>query len=151
MASLRRSFAPLAAGWATGAAVAVLDNGLASMPGGRMVAKAVLMVGVAATAGRSRSQGMRNAAAGMVGALAGSMGYRMGTRLAGGVVAHDTAELVEETQKAVTTGNEGMGALLTGGMGALLTGPQDAPNVPTTVYDYETALRNIGAEDDDDA
>ena len=113
-----------------------------------MVAKAVLMVGVAATAGRSRSQGMRNAAAGMVGALAGSMGYRMGTRLAGGVVAHDTAELVEETQKAVTTGNEGMGALLTGGMGALLTG-QDAPNVPTTVYDYETALRNIGDDDDD--
>lgn len=136
---LKRTLIPFAAGFATSMAAAVLDAGMASYPKLRNVVK---VAGAVAIAFFGRRHPVASAAA--IGALAGSSGYALGTRLAGGMIARTPEEAVKGLGEMNETYPE-MGALLSGGVGALLTG---APDVPNVVGNYQVALDNMADDDD---
>jgi hypothetical protein len=118
---------------------AVLDSALASYPMVRQVAK---VGGAVAIAVFGRRHPIASAAA--IGALAGSQGYTLGTKLAGGMIAHTPAEAVKGLGEMTQTYPE-LGALLSGGVGALLSGPDDIDQV---ARNYGTALSNMSDNDD---
>ncbi len=138
---LKSTFVPYAVGFVTSMVASFIDNKAASMPVVRDIGKIALSVGIAAFVGRKHPI----AAASAISALAASTGYALGTKIQGGMVAHDTAGAVKGLAE-MSTVNPGIGALLNGGMGALLNGPT---SLPQGVTDYEQALRNMGDGEDD--
>ncbi len=141
MGAIKSTFVPYAVGFVTSVAASFIDSKLSSMPIVRDLSKVVASVGIAIV---GRRHPIASAAA--IGSLAGSTGYALGTKLLGGMVAHDTAGAVKGLAE-MSRVNPGIGALLNGGIGALLNGPT---NVPQGVSDYEHALRNMSGSDDDD-
>ncbi len=127
-------FVPFAAGFIASMAAAGIDKMLATSPKMASLAKvgAAFLIGFA---GRRYPR----ASVAAIGALAGSIGYPLGVRLAGGMVAATPQQAVQGLGSMARTYPQ-MGALLSGGMGALLS---DAPsNLPAVASDYMTALRN---------
>ncbi len=135
----RRVFVPYAAGFITSVATAVLDASLSNYPMVRQLSK---VGGAVAIAIFGRRHPIASAAA--IGALAGSQGTVLGTRLAGGMHATTPAEAVKGLAEMQQTYPE-LGALLTGGVGALLNGPED---VDQAAVNYATALNNMADQDD---
>lgn len=138
---LRMAFVPYATGLATAAASAMLDSGLAQWPIVTHLVKVTGAVGIAAFFGRKHPL----VASAAIGALGASQGYPLVTKLAGGMFAHTPAQAVKGLGEMSDSYPE-MGALLQGGLGALLSGPSD---VPVTASNYQTALMNMGDDDDD--
>lgn len=132
-----------AAGFVTSLATAVIDTALANYPAVKQIAKvggAVLIAFV----GRRR---FPMAATAAIASLAGSQGYALGTKLAGGFIAQSPAQATKGLGEMAQVYPE-MGALLTGGIGALLTGMSGVPNQADVVGNYETALSNMADDDD---
>jgi len=142
--NVKHTFKLLVAGFAAGGAAAFLDKLLSGKsPMLANLAKVGVAVVVAAVGGRKYPA----AAAAAVGALSGSVGYAMVTRMGGGIVAHTPAGAVKGLAEMSDDYPE-MGALLQGGLGALLEG-DDFDGLPSTVDNYETALQNMADGDDD--
>jgi hypothetical protein len=134
---IRRTFVPYAVGFITSGLAAVLDTGLANYPMAKRLAK---VVGCLVIAKMVRNQITATAA---IASLAASEGYTLGTRLAGGMVAHSPAQAVGGLGEMAGSYPE-LGALLNGGIGALLNG---VPDVDTAVVNYATALNNMADDD----
>jgi hypothetical protein len=140
---IQRVLVPYAAGFLASGAIAILDTGLASYP----VVKQVVKVGAAfAIAMFGRRYPTASIAA--IASLAGSQGYTVGTKLAGGFIAQSPAAAVKGLADMSRTYPE-MGALLSGGVGALLNGMGDPSNPDSVVTNYATALNNMAESDDD--
>jgi hypothetical protein len=135
-----RVMTPFAVGFVTSMAAAGIDTVLSKSPKLAQLAK----VGGAfliAFAGRRYP----TASIAAIASLAGSMGYPLGVKLAGGLVATSPAQAVAGLGAMSRTYPQ-MGALLSGGIGALLS---DAPsNLPTVASNYMMALRNNVTDDD---
>lgn len=139
---LQRVFVPYAAGFVTGGLASVVDAGLANYP----VIKGVSKIGLAfAVAFMGRRYPTASTAA--IAALAASQGYPLGTKLAGGMIAHNPAQAVKGLGEMAQSYPE-MGALLSGGVGALLSGMGAPSNLPSVVSNYQTALDNMAGDDD---
>jgi hypothetical protein len=139
----KRVLVPYAAGFLASGAIAVLDTGLANYP----MVKNVVKVGAAfliAIAGRRYP----TASVAAIASLAGSQGYAMGTKFAGGFIAQTPAQAVKGLGDMSRSYPE-MGALLTGGVGALLNGMGDPSDPAGVVNNYATAMRNMAESDDD--
>jgi hypothetical protein len=140
---LKRVLVPYAAGFIASGAIAILDTGLVKYP----VVKQVVKIGAAfAIAIFGRRYPTASIAA--IASLAGSQGYTLGTKVAGGFIAQSPAKAVEGLGEMARTYPE-MGALLAGGVGALLNGMGDPSNPDTVVTNYATALNNMAESDDD--
>lgn len=135
---LMRAFTPFAVGFVASMGAAVLDSALSGYPKVRQLVK---VGGAVAIAFVGRKYPVASTAA--IAALAASSGYPLGTRLAGGMVAHNPTEAVKGLGGMAGVYPE-IGALLNGGVGALLSG---VPDEGTAVMNYQTAL---GAADDDE-
>lgn len=136
---LKSAFVPYAAGFATSMVAAVADTALSKYPVVTNLVKVGGVVAIAAFGGRRYPR----ASAAAIGSLAASTGYRLGTQLAGGMVASTPAQAVKGLAEMSRVHPE-MGALLNGGIGALLNGPD---NVDAMTSNYETALHNMADDD----
>jgi len=132
-----------AAGFVTSLATAVVDTALANYPMVKQIAKVGGAIAIAFV-GRRR---FPMAATAAIASLAGSQGYNLGTKLAGGFIAQSPAQATKGLGEMAQVYPE-MGALLTGGIGALLTGMGGVDNQSDVLGNYQTALSNM-AEDDD--
>lgn len=142
--NVKHTFKLLIAGFAAGGLAAFIDKMLS---GKSQIAANLAKVGAAvivAVVGKRYP----SASAAAVGALSGSVGYAMVTRMGGGIVAHSPAGAVKGLAEMSDDYPE-MGALLQGGLGALLEGDDDFGDLPGTVDNYETALQNMADGDDD--
>jgi hypothetical protein len=140
---LKRVLVPYAAGFLASGVIAVIDTGLASYP----MVKNVVKLGAAfvvAIAGRRYP----TASIAAIASLAGSQGYGLGTKLAGGFIAQTPAQAVKGLGDMSRSYPE-MGALLTGGVGALLNGMGDPSDPSSVVANYQTAMNNLAESDDD--
>lgn len=140
--AIRKVFVPYAAGFITSIGCSLIDSRLANYPAGKQLVK---VGGAIAIAMFGRRYPVASAAA--IGALAASQGYVVGTRLAGGLVAHTPAQAVQGLGEMQQTYPE-LGALLSGGVGALLSGMGGPDDVDAVAANYTTALNNMSGDDE---
>lgn len=138
---LKRTFVPYAAGFVASMGTAVLDASLANYP---MARRLVKVGGAVAIAAFGRRYPVASTAA--IAVLGGAEGYALGTKLAGGMIAHTPAEAVKGLGEMTQTYPE-LGALLNGGVGALLNGMGGPEDVDTAAVNYATALNNMSGDD----
>lgn len=138
----RRVFVPYAAGFLASMGAAVLDSAMSAYPAVRQLAKVGGAVAIAVFGRR-----YPEASAAAIGAIAGSQGYTLGTKLAGGMIAHTPAEAVKGLGEMQQTYPE-LGALLNGGVGALISGLGGPDDVDAVARNYAAALDNMSGDDE---
>ena len=133
---LKAAFTSFAAGFAASGVAAVIDKQFSKKPMIARIGKVVAAFAIAKFGARHP-----RASSAAIGALGGSEGYQIVTRMLGGAKAAHTPDQAIKGLADMSESYPEMGALLNGGMGALLEGTGE------DISNYQDSLQGSFEED----